>query len=89
MPSKKDILDLYFIDARHRLIEIAAFLDRVDRHPGESDYRLEAFQGAMEAMLHHDKKSRAQAVLEAFSDHSEEPLAHATTQSASGAVAQG
>ncbi|MDC0088001.1 hypothetical protein OAI07_00505 [Akkermansiaceae bacterium] len=85
MPSKKDILDLYFIDARHRLIDVAAFLDRVDRHAGETDYRTDAFQHAIEALLNHGDKSRAQAVLEAFSDHSETPLDHASTQSASGA----
>ena len=33
MPSKKELLDLQFIDARHKLIDIAAFLDRIDRHP--------------------------------------------------------
>ena len=32
MPNKKDILDLYFMDARYKLIDIAAFLDRLDRH---------------------------------------------------------
>ena len=34
MPSKKELLDLQFIDARHKLIDVAAFLDRIDRHPG-------------------------------------------------------
>ena len=89
MPSKEDILDLYFIDARHRLIDVAAFLDRVVRHTGEPDYRVEAFYSAIEALVAHSEKSeksRAQAVLEAFSDHSETPLAKATIQSASGAA---
>ena len=40
MPSKQEILDLQFIDARHMLINLAAFLDRVDRHHGNDDYRL-------------------------------------------------
>ena len=40
MPSKKDILDLHFMDARYKLIDLAAFLDRVERHPGEADFRL-------------------------------------------------
>ena len=31
MADRKNILDLYFLDARARLIDIAAFLDRVDR----------------------------------------------------------
>ena len=86
MLSKEEILDLYFIDARHKLIDVAAFLDRVDRHDGEPDYRLEAFKHAITSMLNNGGQSRAQAVLEAFSDHSKEPIAIATTQSASGAA---
>lgn len=86
MPSKKDILDLYFIDARHRLIDVAAFLDRVDRHSGDADYRVEAFQNALTSMMNPDGKSRAQTVLEAFSDHSDTAASHASTQSASGAA---
>ena len=27
--TRQQVLDLYFLDARHKLIEIAAFLDRV------------------------------------------------------------
>lgn len=86
MPSKEDILDLYFMDARFKLIDIAAFLDRVDRHDGESDYRLDGFHQALEAMQNPGDTPRAQAVLEALSDHSEEPIPKATIQGASGAV---
>jgi len=39
MPNKKDIQDLYFMDARFKLLEIASFLDRVARHDGEADFR--------------------------------------------------
>ena len=88
MPSKEDILDLYFMDARCKLIEIAAFLDRVDRHEGSTDFRHDAFLKAMEAMLEAGKtgdKPRAQAVLESLSDHSTEPAEKATIQFAYGA----
>ncbi len=85
MPSKKDILDLYFMDSRYKLIDIAAFLDRMDRHEGEPDFRHHGFQKALEAMLQPGNKPRAQAVLEALSDHSEKPIPKATIQGAFGA----
>ena len=85
MPTKKDIQDLYFMDARFKLLEIASFLDRVDRHEGETDFRFDGFHKALEAMLSAGDTPRAQAVLEALSDHSEEPIPKATIQGAFGA----
>ena len=46
--SKQAVLDLYFVEARARLIDLAAFLDRVERAPGEADYRLAALRTALE-----------------------------------------
>lgn len=85
MPSKQDILDLYFMDARCKLIDIAAFMDRMDRHEGDADFRLDGFQKALDAMLEPGRESRAQAVLNALSDQSTEPIARATIQGAFGA----
>lgn len=85
MPSKQDILDLYFMAARRDLIEIAAYLDRLDRHDGESDFREPALHNALEAMQNPGNKSRAEAVLLALSDHSEQPIPAATIQGAFGA----
>lgn len=86
MPSKKDIQDLYFMDARFKLLEIASFLDRVDRHDGEADFRHPAFQKALQAMQNPpDGMTRAQAVHHAFSDQSTEPADSATIQFAYGA----
>lgn len=85
MPTKKDILDLYFIDTRHKLIDIAAFLDRVDRHEGDDDFRVAAMSKAFEAMLSPGDKPRAEAVLLALSDPSTEPIAKAPMQGALGA----
>lgn len=85
MPSKQDILDLYFMDARCKLIDIAAFLDRMDRFDGEPDYRYNGFHEALDALLKPGDQSRAQAVLNTLSDQSAEPIPKATIQGASGA----
>ena len=85
MPNKTDILDLYFMDARYKLIDIAAFLDRLDRHEGKSDFRHSGFLKAMEAMLNPGDQPRARAVLESLSDHSTEPVDAAEIQFAYGA----
>ena len=85
MPNKQDLLDLQFIEARHRLIDLAAFLDRIDRHPGPADYRFEALKGALPILLE-ERPDRARAVLEAFSDPTTEPIPKAAFQGAFGAV---
>ena len=85
MPSKQDILDLQFIDARHKLIDLAAFLDRIDRHPGTADHRFAALKKAIPLLLT-DRPDRAKAVLEAFSDHSTELPQSAAVQGATGAA---
>ena len=84
MPSKQQLLDLQFIDARHMLINLAAFLDRIDRHPGEEDYRLAALKAALPILLS-DRSDRAKAVLESFSDHSADLPQTAPFQGATGA----
>ncbi len=84
MPSKQEILDLQFIDARHKLIEIAAFLDRIDRHPGADDYRFTALKNALPILLT-ARPDRARAVLESLSDHTTEIAQSAPFQGAFGA----
>jgi hypothetical protein len=85
MPSKKELLDLQFIDARHKLIDIAAFLDRIERHPGDEDYRFTAMKKALPILLS-ERPDRARAVLESFSDHTTEVSASAPFQGAFGAA---
>ncbi len=41
--NREEITDLYFMDARSKLIDLAAFLDRLDRYEGADDYRMAAF----------------------------------------------
>lgn len=84
--TRQQVLDLYFMDARCKLIEIAAFLDRVDRAGGADDFRITEFRKAMREL---DGKGvgRAEKVLLALSDPTAEPIAAATTKAACGAWA--
>lgn len=82
--SRQEILDLYFMDARCKLIDLAAFLDRVDRGEGPADFRLDAFRRALGALGAAEPR-RAREVLLAFSDLTTEPIARATTKAACGA----
>lgn len=72
------------MDARCKLIDLAAFLDRIERHPGDADFRLDALRKALPILLS-EEPERARAVLEALSDHSAEPIEAATLQGAFGA----
>lgn len=82
--TRQQLLDLYFIDARARLLDLAAFLDRVERAEGAADFRLAAFQTAL-AELPKNAPDRAQRILLAFSDPTTTPLAAASTKGACGA----
>ncbi|HSH39288.1 MAG TPA: hypothetical protein VK993_10925 [Chthoniobacterales bacterium] len=85
--TTEQMLDLYFADARSKLIDLAAFLDRVDRTEGEPDFRLRAFRAAL-AHLSSGEAEKAQAVLLTLSDPTTEPLAAASTKGATGAWPQ-
>ena len=84
--TRQQILDLYFLDARHKLIELAAFLDRVERADGKEDFRLKSFRAAL-TQLDGKKKHKAKRVLLAFSDPTTEPVARAESKGACGAHA--
>jgi hypothetical protein len=82
--TRQQVLDLYFLDARSRLIDLAAFLDRVERASGKDDFRLKAFRKAV-GELSGMKKERARRALLAFSDPTTKPIPAATTKAACGA----
>jgi hypothetical protein len=86
--TRAQVLDLYYLDARCKLIEIAAFLDRMDRATGPGDFRLEAFRGALRH-LGADRPGRAEQVLTSLSDPTTEPVAKAPGKGAVGAWAGG
>jgi hypothetical protein len=82
--NRQKLLDLYFLEARSKLIDLAAFLDRLDRADGEADFRLSALTQALEELRRADS-SRAERVLLSLSDPTVEPIAAATTKAACGA----
>jgi hypothetical protein len=82
--TRQEVLDLYFMDARCKLIEIAAFLDRIDHAEGPADFRLAAFREAMQ-VLDSAESNRAEQVLLALSDPTTEPIAKAMGKGAVGA----
>ena len=72
------------MEARAKLIDLAAFLDRVERSPGEADFRHQALLNAL-AELKKPGAGRAQNVLLALSDPTAEPVASAPGKGAVGA----
>jgi hypothetical protein len=63
-------LDRYFLEARSRLLDLAAILDRIGRGPGvpevEGDPRLERISQALE-VLHDKSGGRAERIQQIFS----------------------
>ncbi len=84
--NRQQLLDLYFLESRAKLIDLAAFLDRVDRAEGEADFRLAAFKQAL-AQLERCDARRAEHVLLTLSDPTTAPIPAATTKAACGAWA--
>ena len=87
--EKSAVLSLYFMEHRAKLIDLAAFLDRLDRAKddleGGGDFRAKVFREAIGILLE-DEPGRAKRILDLFSDHSSEPILKAGMQGAFGAV---
>ncbi len=92
--SQREILDRYFIEYRGKLLDLAAFLDRLDRAPADGDdandddgdFRLAALRRALDLLTDGDP-DRTRRVLELLSDPTAEPLDRATPGPATGAYA--
>ncbi len=82
--TRQQVLDLYFMENRAKLIDIAAFLDRMERSEGEADFRFNAFENALKE-LSEGNAWRAKNVLLSLSDPTTEPIPAATTKAACGA----
>jgi hypothetical protein len=68
--SAQGALDAGFLDARRKLLEIAAFLDRIERcqdaPAARNDPRYDFLRGAIEA-LKNDAPERAKRILQLYS----------------------
>lgn len=85
--TRTEVMDLYFADARSKVIDLAAFLDRVERADGEDDFRVRAFRAAVQHLIS-AQPDKAKTVLLTLSDPTTEPSQFATTKGATGAWPQ-
>ncbi len=88
--TKAKILDRYFLEHRAKLIDIAAFLDRVERatpvdhSAGQEDFRLAALREAL-AILSDRLPDHTKRILERLSDPTTAPSTGTAAQPAIGA----
>ena len=81
--TRQQVLDLYFLEARSKLLDIAAFLDRAERAAGGDDPRLAAFGSALGQLR--GGSGRARRVLVCLSDRTLKPIEAAGDKGAWGA----
>jgi hypothetical protein len=91
--SARQLVDAYFMEHRAKLLDIAAFLDRLERAAdapaaGPDDVRVRALRRAIPLLLD-GRPDRVRRILDLLSDHTREPIASAHTQSALGADPHG
>ncbi|MEF8715695.1 MAG: hypothetical protein V5B39_19510 [Accumulibacter sp.] len=82
------VLDLYFIENRSRVLDIASFLDRIDRYAGADEARAEyRYQALMRTLrlLVESPGDRTRAIQLSLSDPTSEPLDSAVGLKAWGA----
>jgi len=89
--TRQQVIDLYFMEHRAKLIDVAAFLDRIELAHGDldpqDDFRIAQLLDAV-AVLTDGKGERAKRILDVFSDPTTEPLESAAgLKGASGAWA--
>ncbi|MEX0684947.1 MAG: hypothetical protein WD267_05345 [Balneolales bacterium] len=85
--TQKQLIDDHFMRQRNHMLEIAAFLDRMQRSVtknGEDDFRMQAFHESLKELISDqpDKVKRIQMIL---SDPEIEPLVERDVQGAFGA----
>lgn len=85
--SPEELVDEFFIENRTRVLEVAAFLDRLDRAGLEReshDFRMKAFAEALDILAGRSTGRLAQIQM-LFSDPTAEPLTALDRKSAVGA----
>lgn len=83
--NTQSLLDEYFIETRHKLLDLAAFMDRIDRAGGAAgDFRWESLRASLE-ILRDAGPDRTRRILELMSDPTTAPVATAPGKGAVGA----
>lgn len=84
VPPSKIVVDHAFIGVRAKLIEVAAFLDRVERHGAADDFRCVALREAADLLVD-GQPERARRILEKLSDPTTVPDEFSSGKAALGA----
>ena len=82
--AQRAVVDHSFVPVRAKLIEVAAFLDRVERYGAAGDFRCAALRQAAKILVD-GKPARARRILEQLSDPTTQPDAITSGQAALGA----
>jgi hypothetical protein len=82
--APRAVVDHAFIPVRAKLIELAAFFDRVERYGVADDFRCVALRQAAQLLVD-GQPERARRILEQLSDPTTEPDAVSTGKAALGA----
>lgn len=89
--TQRELIDEYFMEHRVKVLDLAAFLDRLDRArelDAGDDFRLRSVQDALRVLVDADPQ-RVQRVQMIFSDPRSELLERLDTKSAKGAYEPG
>jgi hypothetical protein len=81
------VIDLGFVAVRAQLLEVAAFLDRVERYGVAGDFRCVSLREAAR-LLADGRPERARRILESLSDPTTEPISASDGKAAHGAWRQ-
>ena len=84
--TEQEVIDAYFLEHRAKVLDIAAFLDRIDRSQNKSkeqDFRIKALKECI-SELQTSGPNRAERILLLLSDVTKGPIEKAGTKGASG-----
>ncbi len=89
--TQRQLIDEYFMEQRNKVLDVAAFLDRMDRataRDGEDDFRYVAFRETLRELCSAEP-GRVERVQMILSDQTTEPLAMLDRKAAYGASVRG
>jgi hypothetical protein len=81
--TRDQVADLHFMDARYKLLDLAAFLDRLEKASGPEDHRVRGLRRALPLLLE-SGDDRVAKILHLWSDPSVAPIEKSDTKAATG-----
>jgi ABC-type uncharacterized transport system YnjBCD ATPase subunit len=86
--SQRELIDAYFLEQRNNLLELAAFLDRLDRSVAADagdDFRLAALRESLDVIASEGERARVERIQMILSDPRSELLSELDQKAAKGA----